>query len=73
MATEKFKGMTTDQLDEELLKLKKEQFNLRFQAASGQLENTARIRIVRREIARVKTEKGSLFSACDVNIPVEVK
>ena len=55
MATEKFKGMTTDQLDEELLKLKKEQFNLRFQAASGQLENTARIRIVRREIARVKT------------------
>jgi large subunit ribosomal protein L29 len=60
MATEKFKGMTTDQLDEELLKLKKEQFNLRFQAASGQLENTARIRIVRREIARVKTYARAL-------------
>ncbi len=55
MAAEKFKTMTLDQLDEELVKLKKEQFNLRFQAASGQLENTARIRIVRREIARVKT------------------
>jgi large subunit ribosomal protein L29 len=55
MAAEKFKSMTLDQLDDELLKLKKEQFNLRFQAASGQLENTARIRVVRREIARVKT------------------
>ncbi len=60
MATEKFKGMTLDQLDEELVKLKKEQFNLRFQAASGQLENTARIRIVRREIARVKTVARTL-------------
>jgi large subunit ribosomal protein L29 len=60
MATEKFKGMTSDQLEEELLKLKKEQFNLRFQAASGQLENTARIRIVRREIARVKTVARAL-------------
>jgi large subunit ribosomal protein L29 len=60
MANDKLKGMTTDQLDEELLKLKKEQFNLRFQAASGQLENTARIRIVRREIARVKTYARSL-------------
>jgi large subunit ribosomal protein L29 len=60
MATEKFKGMTLDQLDEELVKLKKEQFNLRFQAASGQLENTARIRVVRREIARVKTVARAL-------------
>jgi large subunit ribosomal protein L29 len=42
------------------VKLKKEQFNLRFQAASGQLENTARIRVVRREIARVKTFARSL-------------
>ena len=40
---------------DELLKLKKEQFNLRFQAASGQLENTARVRQVRRDIARIKT------------------
>ena len=49
------KQMTGDQLKDELLKLKKEQFNLRFQAASGQLENTARARVVRRDIARVKT------------------
>lgn len=50
-----YKGLTPDQLDEELLKLKKEQFNLRFQAATGQLNNTARVRIVRRDIARVMT------------------
>jgi large subunit ribosomal protein L29 len=54
-AVEKFKDMTPDQLDDELIKLKKEQFNLRFQAASGQLENTARVRVVRRDIARVMT------------------
>ncbi|HYH69982.1 MAG TPA: 50S ribosomal protein L29 [Methyloceanibacter sp.] len=48
-------GMTVDQLDDEIVKLKKEQFNLRFQAASGQLENTARVRQVRRDIARVQT------------------
>ena len=47
--------MTLDQLNDELVKLKKEQFNLRFQAASGQLENTARVRQVRRNIARIKT------------------
>jgi large subunit ribosomal protein L29 len=47
--------MTPDQLGEELIKLKKEQFNLRFQAASGQLENTARVRQIRRDIARIKT------------------
>ncbi len=47
--------MTPDQLTDELLKLKKEQFNLRFQAASGQMENTARVRQVRRDIARIKT------------------
>ncbi len=47
--------MTIDQLNDELVKLKKEQFNLRFQAASGQLENTARVREIRRDIARVKT------------------
>jgi large subunit ribosomal protein L29 len=46
---------TLDQLDDELIKLKKEQFNLRFQAASGQLENTSRVRQVRRDIARVMT------------------
>jgi len=47
--------MTVDQIDDELLKLKKEQFNLRFQRATGQLENTARVREVRRDIARLKT------------------
>ena len=54
-AAEKFKTLSVDQLDEELVKLKKEQFNLRFQRASGQLENTSRVREVRRDIARVKT------------------
>lgn len=54
-AAEKFKTLTLDQLDDELTKLKKEQFNLRFQRASGQLENTSRVRIVRREIARIMT------------------
>ncbi len=52
------RAMTVDQLDEEILKLKKEQFNLRFQRATGQLENTARVRQVRRDIARVKTIAG---------------
>jgi large subunit ribosomal protein L29 len=47
--------MTVDQLDDEALKLKKERFNLRFQRATGQLENTARVRQVRRDIARIKT------------------
>jgi large subunit ribosomal protein L29 len=50
-----FKDLSLDQLDDQLMKLKKEQFNLRFQRASGQLENTARIRLIRRDIARVKT------------------
>jgi large subunit ribosomal protein L29 len=49
------KVLTVDQLDDELLKLKKEQFNLRFQRATGQLENTSRVRVVRRDIARIKT------------------
>ncbi len=49
------KAMTGDQLQDELLNLKKEQFNLRFQRATGQLENTGRVREVRRDIARVKT------------------
>jgi large subunit ribosomal protein L29 len=55
MATSDFKSMTPDQLDDQLAKLKKEQFNLRFQRASGQLENTSRVRQVRRDIARVQT------------------
>ena len=49
------RAMTVDQLDDEALKLKKEQFNLRFQRATNQLENTSRVRVVRRDIARIKT------------------
>jgi large subunit ribosomal protein L29 len=49
------KVMSEDQLDQEVMNLKKEQFNLRFQRATGQLENTARARVVRRDIARAMT------------------
>jgi large subunit ribosomal protein L29 len=49
------RGKSKDQLGDQLLQLKKEQFNLRFQRATGQLENTARVREVRRDIARIKT------------------
>ena len=51
--------MTPDQLSEELTRLKKEQFNLRFQKATGQLENTARVTEVRKDIARIKTLQRS--------------
>jgi large subunit ribosomal protein L29 len=50
-----FRDKSVDQLGDELARLKKEQFNLRFQRATGQLENTARVREVRRDIARLKT------------------
>ena len=50
-----FRDRSVDQLGEELVKLKKEQFNLRFQRASGQLENTSRFRVVRHDIARIMT------------------
>jgi large subunit ribosomal protein L29 len=53
-ATE-LKAKTPDQLRDELVALKKEAFNLRFQQATGQLENTARMRAVRRDVARIKT------------------
>ena len=49
------RALTEDQLNDEVLKLKKEQFNMRFQRATGQLENTSRVRVVRRDIARAKT------------------
>ena len=55
MKPDDLRHMTIDQLDDEAMKLKKEQFNLRFQRATNQLENTARVRAVRRDIARVKT------------------
>ena len=50
-----FRGKTSDELSTQLSAFKKEQFNLRFQKASGQLQDTARVRVVRRDIARVMT------------------
>lgn len=55
MDSAEMRGFDAARLQEELLKLKKEQFNLRFQQASGQLEKPSRMREVRRDIARVKT------------------
>ncbi|HEX5959318.1 MAG TPA: 50S ribosomal protein L29 [Hyphomicrobiaceae bacterium] len=55
MKPQEVRTMTPDQLAEQLTSLKKEQFNLRFQRATGQLENTSRVRTVRRDIARIKT------------------
>ena len=55
---EELRAKTADELKDQLVDLKKEQFNLRFQTASGQNENPARARIVRREIARIKTVLG---------------
>ncbi|MCX7346924.1 MAG: 50S ribosomal protein L29 [Alphaproteobacteria bacterium] len=57
------KAMTKDQIKDEVLKLKKEQFNLRFQKATGQIENTARIRQIRRDIARLKTAAAQQAAA----------
>ena len=59
MKMSEIKDMTVDQLNDELVKLKKEQLNLRFQQASGQLENTARMREVRRNIASLKTAQSA--------------
>jgi large subunit ribosomal protein L29 len=70
------RDMTVDQLQDELLKLKKEQFNLRFQMATGQLENTARSRQVRRDIARIQTiaiEKQSETGADSAAKPGKAK
>jgi large subunit ribosomal protein L29 len=55
LKVEDIRRMTADQMDDEVLKLKKERFNLRFQRATGQLENTSRLREARRDIARIKT------------------
>ena len=58
MGAEELRMKTEDQLKGDLANLKKEAFNLRFQQANGQLENTARVRSVRREIARIRTVLG---------------
>jgi large subunit ribosomal protein L29 len=58
MLAKDIRTKTIDELTDELAQLKKEQFNLRFQKATGQLENTARVKLVRRDIARLKTVIG---------------
>ena len=63
MKARDIRAMTGDQVKDEILKLKKEQFNLRFQKASGQIENTARIRQIRRDIARLKTVQSQKAEA----------
>jgi large subunit ribosomal protein L29 len=57
------RALSADQLKDKLLELKKEQFNLRFQRATGQLEKTGRVREVRRAIARIKTIQGQQHAA----------
>ncbi len=76
MRAHQVRSLTADQRDDELIKLKKEQFNLRFQAASGQLENTARVRQIRRDIARIKTIAGQaprVEGAVKAKAPAEPK
>ena len=63
MKIDEIRGMTPDQLSEALLNLKKEQFNLRFQAATGQVEKTHRVDQVRKDIARIKTVLRSKAAA----------
>ena len=63
MQAKDIRVMTADQVKDEILKLKKEQFNLRFQRATGQVENTARIRQIRRDIARLKTVQSQQAAA----------
>ena len=63
MKAEDLRSKTTDELTDQLASLKKEQFNLRFQKTTGQLEKTARIREVRRDIARIKTIAAQKLAA----------
>ena len=62
---EALRAKTPDELKDQLIDLKKEQFNLRFQAAGGQVENPSRAKIVRREIARIKTVLGQMAGAAN--------
>jgi large subunit ribosomal protein L29 len=61
--TEDFRVKSDDELSTQLVELKREAFNLRFQSATGQLEKPARVRIVRRDIARIKTLQGERIAA----------
>ena len=63
MKVEDVRQLTPDQLTDKIAELKKEQFNLRFQKATGQLENTSRVRQVRRDIARLSTVAGEKRAA----------
>jgi large subunit ribosomal protein L29 len=63
MKAKDIRALTNDEVKDEILKLKKEQFNLRFQRATGQVENTARIRQIRRDIARLKTVQSQQAAA----------
>jgi large subunit ribosomal protein L29 len=62
MKTADLRAKTPDELETELMNLRKEQFNFRFQKSTGQLENTGRVRIVRRDIARIKTVLNEIKS-----------
>ena len=62
---ENLRAKTVDELKTQVVDLKKEQFNLRFQRASGELENTARMRTIRREVARIKTVLGQKLASAD--------
>ena len=62
---EELRAKTPDELKTQLVELKKEQFNLRFQVAGGQVENPSHARVVRREIARIKTVLGQQASAVE--------
>jgi large subunit ribosomal protein L29 len=73
MKTADIRAMTLDQMDDEVLKLKKEGFNLRFQRATGQLENTARTRQVRRDIARLKTIAAQKRAGAEPKVKAEPK
>ena len=78
LKTDDLRHMTVDQLDDELMKLKKERFNLRFQRATGQLENTSRVREVRRDIARIRTvarqkRAGRVWIRMFPDVPVSKK
>ena len=72
MKAEELRTKTADQLNTDLAGLKKEAFNLRFQQANGQLENTARVRAVRRDIARIMTFLGQKASATAGSVPKPV-
>lgn len=67
MNAQELKAKTPDQLRDSLVALKKEAFNLRFQQATGQLENTSRMRAVRRDVARIKTVLNQKAAAAAAN------